>query len=61
MTEHDWEYTPDDSCPYDSGEEAPLGDSYDDARWDLSQAAGAESDAAWYASEAADDLDNAGS
>jgi hypothetical protein len=41
------------------GLDASLGDSYDDAQWDLSEAASAESDAAWYASEAADDVDNA--
>jgi hypothetical protein len=43
-------------------EYAPFGDADTDAaQWDLSQAASAEQDASWYASEASDHLYDAGS
>lgn len=63
MEGHGWDHPGEDAADDGAGQypEVPLGDSYDDAQWDLSQAASAESDAAWYASEASDDLDNAGS
>ena len=60
MTDYGWDDTGHDAGDLAGQElEAPLGDSYDDAQWDLSQAASAESDAAWYAGEAHDDIDNA--